>query len=105
MSDEAVGLREKLLSELDLNLLLMFAVLYREGNVSKTAKCLSVGQPAVSNALARLRRYFNDPLFTRGYRKMCPTPMAIKLAQDILPALELVQKTVLAITGAEDERK
>jgi DNA-binding transcriptional LysR family regulator len=103
MADEAVELREKVLSELDLNLLVTFAVLFRETNVSKAAQCLSIGQPAVSNALGKLRRYFNDPLFTRGYRKMCPTPKAIQLARDIVPALGLVQKTVLSITDADNE--
>lgn len=105
MSGEAGALREKLLCELDLNLLLTFAVLYREGSVTNTARCLSVGQPAVSNALAKLRRHFNDPLFTRGYRRMCPTPRAVQLAQDILPALDLVQKTLLAVTDADEKRQ
>ncbi|MFK3799012.1 LysR family transcriptional regulator [Pseudomonas sp. NPDC088444] len=91
MDGDAVRLREGLLCELDLNLLLTFAVLFREGNVSRAARCLSVGQPAVSNALAKLRRHFNDPLFIRGYRTMHPTPRAIALANDILPALERLQ--------------
>lgn len=104
MAGEAVELREQLLCGLDLNLLLTFAVLYREVNVSKAARCLSVGQPAVSNSLGKLRRYFNDPLFTRGYRKMSPTPKAIQLARDILPALVLVQRTLLAIADADKER-
>ncbi len=95
MTAPAVRLREGLLCELDLNLLLTFAVLLRECNVSRAARCLSVGQPAVSGALARLRRHFNDPLFIRGYRTMRPTPRAMQIAEDILPALALVQKTLV----------
>jgi len=94
MGAEAAVLRESLLSELDLNLLLTFAVLYRECSVSKAARCLRLGQPAVSNALARLRLYFNDPLFKRGYRRMNPTAKATRIAEAIFPALQGVQEAL-----------
>lgn len=95
MVSEVVGLREELLRRLDLNLLLTFAVIYREGSITKAADCLCIGQPAVSNALARLRRYFNDPLFTRGYRGMCPTVKAVEIAGAVFAALENVQQALM----------
>jgi LysR family transcriptional activator of mexEF-oprN operon len=104
MAGEVVELKEKVLCELDLNLLLTFALIYREANVSRVARCLSVGQPAVSNSLAKLRRHFNDPLFVRSERKMCPTPRAVQIAEDILPALERVQKSLIETADAGDQR-
>lgn len=104
MIAQGLNIEQKRSCGIDLNLLMTFAVIYREANVTNAARCLSVGQPAVSNSLAKLRRYFNDPLFTHGYRKMSPTPMAVKLAHGILPALERVQETLLAITDADVQR-
>jgi LysR family transcriptional activator of mexEF-oprN operon len=94
MSSEHI-LKDGLLGEFDLNLLLTFALLYRECSVSRAARCLHVGQPAVSNALAKLRRYFDDPLFIRSYRRMLPTPKAVKLADAIFPVLQDVQKLLV----------
>lgn len=98
MSREPDTLNDEVLGDFDLNLLLTFALLYRECSVSKAARCLQVGQPAVSNALAKLRRYFNDALFIRSYRRMVPTPKANTLAEAIFPALQNVQ-SLLACAG------
>jgi LysR family transcriptional activator of mexEF-oprN operon len=95
MAGDLGVLREQIIRELDLNLLLTFAVIYREGSISKAAECLGIGQPAVSNALNRLRRYFNDPLFRRGYRKMCPTAKAIEIAGAVFAAMENVQQALM----------
>lgn len=59
---------------IDLNLLTVFLVLYREASVTRTAEVLHLGQPAISGALKRLREMFNDPLFVRGAKGMLPTP-------------------------------
>ena len=53
------------LKDIDLNLLVVFNQLLAERKVSKVAENLGLGQPAVSNALARLRKLFDDELFTR----------------------------------------
>ena len=42
-------------SRIDLNLLTVLMVLYREGSVTRTAEVLHLGQPAISGALKRLR--------------------------------------------------
>ncbi|WP_095193661.1 LysR family transcriptional regulator [Pseudomonas sp. Irchel 3A7] len=78
------------LREIDLNLLVVFEALIQERNVTRAASRLSMGQPAVSGALRRLRALFNDPLFKRMGREMRPTPRAISVAQTLGPALDCV---------------
>ena len=55
----------KQLSRIDLNLFVVFEVIYRERNVTRAAEILCLTQPAVSNSLARLRDLLDDPLFVR----------------------------------------
>ncbi len=64
----------------DLNLLRIFEAINRDRSVSTAADNLGLSQPAVSNALNRLRRHFDDPLFVRTQRGMEPTPKAEQLA-------------------------
>ena len=100
MNSQPGALNDGLLGDFDLNLLLTFALLYRECSVSKAARCLHVGQPAVSNALAKLRLYFNDALFIRSYRRMVPTAKAKKLAEALFPALQDVQRLLVCASAA-----
>ncbi len=67
----------------DLNLLVVFDALLREGGVSAAARALCLGQPAVSHALGRLRQLFNDPLFLREQGTMRPTPRALALGEPV----------------------
>ena len=53
------------LSNIDLNLFIVFDAIYTEGNLTRAGQILGITQPATSNALARLRDTFNDPLFVR----------------------------------------
>lgn len=78
------------LSQLDLNLFLVFDVIYAERNLTRAAESLSVTQPTVSNALARLRRVFGDPLFVKTSRGMTPTPFAESLAGRVGEAMALL---------------
>ena len=55
------------LNNIDLNLFIAFDVIYTEGNLTKAGKVLGITQPAVSNALSRLRETFDDDLFVRNY--------------------------------------
>lgn len=64
----------------DLNLLLIFHVLYQEKSVSAAAERLALSQPALSHKLAKLRHDFADPLFVRAPRGLAPTPRAHELA-------------------------
>lgn len=67
------------LRDLDLNLLVVFNQLLVDRRVSVTAENLGLTQPAVSNALKRLRTSLQDPLFVRTHQGMEPTPYAAHL--------------------------
>lgn len=75
------------LQTMDLNLLLVFEALMSERNVTRAAKRLGLSQPAMSNALTRLRRTFDDQLFLRTPSGMTPTPLAQSLGVIISTAL------------------
>ena len=75
------------LQSLDLNLLLAFESLMIERSVTRAAKRLNLSQPAMSNALARLRRTFDDPLLVKAREGMKPTPVAQSLIIPIGAAL------------------
>lgn len=83
------------LKRCDLNLFLVFDTIYTERNLTQAAKSLSITQPAVSNALSRLRKLFNDELFVRSARGMQPTPVADSIAQNISEALNLLKSSIL----------
>ena len=53
------------LRDVDLNLLLLFQHLLEDRNLSAVARRMDLSQPAVSNALRRLRAAFGDELFVR----------------------------------------
>ena len=78
-------------SDLDLNLLRAFDAIATEGSVTIAGERIGLSQPAMSNALARLRQLFDDPLFVRTPRGMRPTPFAQQLAQPVREALRLIQ--------------
>lgn len=65
------------LHRLDLNLLLAFDALIAERNVTRAAERMSVGQPTMSASLARLRKFFDDPLLVRQGRSLVPTTRAL----------------------------
>ncbi|GAB3423144.1 LysR family transcriptional regulator [Massilia agilis] len=77
-------------NNIDLNLLAVFQEVYRERQISAAAKRLGLTQSAVSNALARLRRVFNDELFVRTAQGMQPTPFAEQVAGPVGAAMAQV---------------
>jgi DNA-binding transcriptional LysR family regulator len=81
------------LGGIDLNLLLVLQALLEECNVTRAASRVGVPQPAVSNALARLRRHYRDELLVRSGNGYVLTP----LARSLLP---LVQESVRLIGNA-----
>ncbi|MBR9912459.1 MAG: LysR family transcriptional regulator [Gammaproteobacteria bacterium] len=82
------------LDKIDLNLFVVFDAIYKERSVTKVALLLNLTQPAVSNALSRLRQTFDDPLFVRTPGGMAPTPVAESIASDVRQALALLQRSV-----------
>ena len=79
------------LSDLDLNLLVIFQQLLRDRRVSRAAVSLGLSQPAVSNALRRLRGLLGDELFLRTQNGMEPTPYALQLATPVAQALDTLR--------------
>jgi DNA-binding transcriptional LysR family regulator len=75
---------------MDLNLLVVFQEVFEQRQISAAARRLNLSQSAVSNALARLRRTFDDELFVRTGAGMQPTPLAEHLAEPIAAALASV---------------
>jgi DNA-binding transcriptional LysR family regulator len=73
---------------LDLHHLQVIETLLRERSLTRAAKLLNVTQPALSKTLARLRRYFADPLFVRVALRMEPTPKALALRAPVAAILE-----------------
>ena len=76
---------------LDLNLLRVFDAVLRDRSVTSAARHLGLTQPAVSNALARLRALFEDALFVRTPSGMDATPFARELAEPVRQALALLE--------------
>lgn len=89
------------MTDLDLNLLRAFDAIAADGSVTAAGERLGLSQPAMSNALARLRKLFGDPLFVRTPRGMRPTPFAQQLAQPVREALRLVQTALQQHAGFE----
>jgi DNA-binding transcriptional LysR family regulator len=83
---------------MDLNLLRVFDVLMSEGNVTRAAAKLNITQPAVSNALSRLRDTVDDPLFEKTASGIRPTPKAQELWASLRGPLSAI-KTALEPTG------
>ena len=81
----------------DLNLLVVFKTLYEERNVTKASKKVGITQPAMSNALNRLRYLVNDELFIRGPKGMRPTPRANELSSPIQKALSELELSLSSI--------
>lgn len=79
---------------MDLNLFKVFDAVYRASSLTEAAKDLHITQPAVSNALARLREHFDDPLFARRGRRIAPTPLADSIAKDIANSLMTLQESL-----------
>lgn len=82
------------INAMDLNLLRALDVLVRERNVTRAGRVLGLSQPAMSNALTRLRQLTGDPLLVRGPDGMLPTPRALEIAEPVRQALALLSRAV-----------
>jgi len=88
-------------ADVDLNLLRVFDAVLHEGSVTAAAARLELTQPAVSNALARLRSLLGDPLFVRSASGMEPTPFARGVAEPVRQALALLETALAHGPGFE----
>jgi DNA-binding transcriptional LysR family regulator len=90
--------------ELDLHALRVLDVLLRERSLTRAAEALNTQQPALSKTLARLRRYFNDPLFVRVALRMEPTAKALGLEKPVRALLDGMQRLRTEQTGFDPTR-
>ncbi len=85
--------------QLDLNLLRVLVAIHRTGSVTLAGKALALSQPATSNALARLRDFFEDELFVRAPAGLKPTRLCEQLAPAVMAQLSSMESLV---TGHEE---
>jgi LysR family transcriptional regulator, nod-box dependent transcriptional activator len=81
---------------LDLNLLVALDTLIRVRNVSRAANEMFITQSAMSNALGRLRDYFDDPLLIQVGRNMELSPLAASLE---LPLRDIIVRIDTAMVS------
>jgi len=79
---------------LDLNLLRVLVAIDRCRSVTDAGRMLSLSQPAASNALARLREAFDDPLYVRVAGGLTPTPLAERIAPAAARQLEALEQVL-----------
>jgi DNA-binding transcriptional LysR family regulator len=89
------------LSRIDLNLLVALDALLAERSVTLAAERLSIGQPAMSAALGRLRRLFDDPLLVRQGSGLVPTPLADSLVVPVRECLASIE-SIVSVRGPFD---
>jgi len=80
------------LRSVDLNLLVALDALLTEQHVSRAASRIGLSQPAMSNALGRLRLIFHDDLFVRTASGMLPTPRAEQLIEPVRQTLRQIEQ-------------
>jgi DNA-binding transcriptional LysR family regulator len=85
------------LSSVNLNLLVALEVLLKHCNVTHTANTIRLSQPAISQALSRLRGTFNDDLLVRTVR-------GDPLHDRLLVTLNAVRETVSSRAGLVEDR-
>ncbi len=93
--------------KLDLNLLAALDTLIRTCSVSRAAEEMYLTQSAMSNALARLRDHFGDPLLVQAGRRMELTPLAETLRdplREIMARIEMAMETTPHFSPATSTR-
>lgn len=85
------------ISRFDLNLLVVFDTICREGGVTRAAEKLNLTQPAISHALARLRVLLDDHLFERRGRSLVPTAKARSLVDPVRQALRTIDSALTQV--------
>lgn len=78
-----------------------FVLVARLGSVKAAANALSVSEPAVSQALAALRKYLGDPLIIRGSSGMTMTPGGNRLLTIAAQMVALGAEAEAAVRSAK----
>ncbi|MER7559159.1 LysR family transcriptional regulator [Nocardioides sp. NPDC126508] len=88
--DRELEVKERLRG-VDANLLLALHVLLEERNLTHAGERMTMSQPAMSGALARLRKHFDDELMVRAGRGFELTPLAEQLRPKVAEAVEAAE--------------
>jgi DNA-binding transcriptional LysR family regulator len=83
------------LKALDLNLLVVLDSMIEHRSVTRAGAAVGLSQPAMSAALSRLRRLFDDSLFVRSGAEMKPTSRALELAAPVRQVMDTVRGQIL----------
>lgn len=89
---------------LDLNLLVVFDAMVEHRSVTRAGEAIGLSQPAMSAAVARLRGWFDDPLFVKTGTEMKPTPRAEELAIPVRRVIDTVRGEILQRSGFDPAR-
>src|SRR3954471_19670110 len=87
------------LRSIDLNLLVALDALLSERHVTKASERVGLSQPAMSNALSRLRGMFGDELLVRTATGMKATPRAMELMEPLRQLLRQVERVLESDSG------
>lgn len=93
---------------LDLNLLVALDHMLRLRSISRAAEQMSMSQSAMSNALTRLRQYFDDPLLVQVGRRLELTPRAEAMqgaVRDILVRVDAAISSEAGFDPAQSSRE
>jgi DNA-binding transcriptional LysR family regulator len=82
------------LSRIDLNLLVLFEIVFQERHVGRSAERLHLSPSAISHGLGRLRALLGDPLFLKTPKGVVPTERATQLAASVAEILARVRGVV-----------
>src|SRR5215470_9188357 len=82
------------LNQFDLNLLVALDALLTEKGVTRAGSRMHLSQSAMSGALARLRRAFDDDLLVPIGRRMDLTPLGRELVQPVRDILLQIRNTM-----------
>jgi DNA-binding transcriptional LysR family regulator len=92
------------LGRVDLNLLVLFEIIFEEQHVGKAAERLHLSPSAISHGLKRLRHLLNDPLFLKHPKGVVPTARAAALAGQVAAMLAQARQVVASADPFEPTR-
>lgn len=85
----------------------LFALTVEAQKISTAARLLHLTQPAVSNQIKHLERFYGTALLTRAKEGVRPTPtgdVLYRYAKEILRQYDLLDREIDDLTGAEDQQ-
>ncbi len=94
--------------EVDLNLLLALGALLEDRNLTRAGERIGLSQPAMSAALARLRRHYGDDLLQRegrGYKRTVLGEQLLPVVRDALRQMEATMQRSPRFDPAESDRE